>query len=130
MKYTKLLIFGFLCVQLNAQAQNIKMPFDIISALEKGDSKEIYKRFNTSIELIMNQNQNQSIYGKSQAEKILRNFFDANGPSFKYKGLHSSGKDLSNCNFIGELSTSKGLFRVSIYVRNEQIYQMRLENSD
>ncbi|GHT22001.1 hypothetical protein FACS189430_03100 [Bacteroidia bacterium] len=128
MKYTKILIFGFLCIQLNLQAQNLKMPSDIMNALETGNSKGFYNRFNSSIELLMNQNQN--VYGKSQAEKILKIFFDANGPNFKYKGLHSSGKDLSNCNFIGQLFTSKGTYRVSIYIKNEQIYQMRLESND
>jgi hypothetical protein len=110
------------------QAQNLQLPSDITAALETGNSKEIFKRFNTSVELIMNQNQN--VYGKSQAEKILKNFFDANGPNFKYKELHSSGKDLSNSNFIGKLFTSKGTYRVYIYIKNGQIYQMRLENSD
>jgi hypothetical protein len=128
MKSTKILIFGFLCIQLNVQAQNFKMPSDILFALETGNSKELYQRFNTSIELIMNQNQN--VYGKSQAEKILKIFFDTNGPSFKYKELHSNGKDLSNCNFIGQLFTSRGTYRVSIYIKNEQIYQIRLESND
>jgi hypothetical protein len=121
-------MFGLLCIQLNVQAQNLKMPSDIMIALETGNSKKIFTRFNSSIELLMNQNQN--VYGKAQAEKILKIFFETNGPSFRYKELHSSGKDLSNCNFIGQLFTSKGTYRVSIYIKNEQIYQMRLESND
>jgi hypothetical protein len=128
MKYAKFLITGLLCISAILRAQNIKLPADIVTALETGNSKEISKRFNSSVELILNQN--QDVYGKSQAEKILKGFFETNGPSFKYMDLHSSGKDSSHCNFIGQLHTSRGIYRVYIYIKNQQIYQMRLENND
>ncbi|MDR1672407.1 MAG: DUF4783 domain-containing protein [Bacteroidales bacterium] len=102
------------------------MPSDLASALEGGNAKEISKRFNSSVELILNHN--QDVYGKSQAEQILKSFFDTNGPSFKYKDLHSNGKEESHCNFIGSLYTSKGTYRVYIYIKNDQIYQMRMDN--
>ncbi|MDR1666383.1 MAG: DUF4783 domain-containing protein [Bacteroidales bacterium] len=117
-----------LCFSFIVYAQNIKLPSDIVIALETGNTRDLCKRFNTSVDLILNQNQN--VYGKSQAEKILKNFFDTNGPSLKYKELHSSGKDISHCNFIGQLYTSKGVYRVYIYIKNGQIYQMRFESND
>ncbi|MDR1864603.1 MAG: DUF4783 domain-containing protein [Bacteroidales bacterium] len=126
--HTKFLVIGLLCVCTTAllQAQHIKLPQDIVKALETGNAKEICKRFNSSVELILNQN--QDVYGKSQAEQILKNFFEINGPRFKYKDLHSSGKEESHCNVIGQLYTSKGIYRVYIYIKNGQIYQMRLDN--
>ncbi|MDR0714976.1 MAG: DUF4783 domain-containing protein [Bacteroidales bacterium] len=117
-----------LCFNFTIYAQHLKLPSDIVTALETGNTKELCKRFNTSVDLILNQSQN--VYGKSQAEKILKSFFDTNGPSLKYKELHSSGKDISHCNFIGQLYTSKGVYRVYIYIKNGQIYQMRFESND
>jgi hypothetical protein len=129
MKQIKILIVILLCASATVlQAQNLKLPADIAGALEGGNAKEISKRFNSSVELILNQS--QDVYGKSQAEQILRSFFDGNGPSFKYKDLHSSGREESHCNFIGQLFTSKGTYRVYIYIKNDQIYQMRVENND
>jgi hypothetical protein len=127
MKRIKLLVVILFCVSVTMlPAQNIKLPSDLASALEGGNAKEISKRFNSSVELILNHN--QDVYGKSQAEQILKSFFDTNGPSFKYKDLHSNGKEESHCNFIGSLYTSKGTYRVYIYIKNDQIYQMRMDN--
>ncbi|MDR2036860.1 MAG: DUF4783 domain-containing protein [Bacteroidales bacterium] len=127
MKCSKILIAGLFwtCVAFT-QTQN-KLPADIVRALETGNSKEISKHFYSSVELILTQS--SGVYGKSQAEKILKNFFDTNGPNFKYKDKHGNGsKDDSQRNYIGDLTNDNGIrYRISIYMKNNQIHQLRLE---
>ncbi len=130
MLYKKILIIGFLYVCLGvSQVHALNLPQGIVEALENGDAKNMSKYFNSSIELIFSQS--QGVYAKSQAEQILKNFFDNNGPVFKYKHIHhTSSKDNTQYNYIGQLYTSKGTYRVNIYMKNQCIHQMRIESND
>lgn len=130
MKYKKIIIIGLLCTCISAaQVDALDLPNEIVKALENGDAKTISKYFNSSIELIFSQS--QGVYGKAQAEQILKNFFDNNGTGgFKYKHLHTVSKDNTQYNYIGQLYTSKGTYRIYIYIKNQYIHQMRMENND
>ncbi len=129
MVFKKILIIGLLCAYVDIMAVNVhNLPGEIVKALEKGDSKSISNYFNSSVELIFSDS--QKVYGKSQAEQILKNFFINNGPGeFRYKHLHKMDKDNAQY-FIGELRTAKGLYRLNIYMKDQRIYQMRIENND
>jgi hypothetical protein len=130
MAYIKIIIISLLCVCIDAASPvyAFDMPDEIVQALESGDAKGISKYFDASVELIFSQNRN--VYGKSQAEQILKNFFDKNRTGdFKYKHLHTNDKDNTQ-NYIGQLLTGKGTYRIYILMKDRYINQMRIENND
>ena len=133
----KLLIIISLCVVVSsrgaihdAKCNTVRPPEEIIQGFENSDARVIGNFFNVSVELIFNES--QAVYAKSQAEQILRNFFNNNASPnrrFNYKHLHGSDRDNVQY-FIGELHTGKGMYRVTIYMKNSLIYRMRIENND
>ena len=130
----KILIISLLCTVVGLRgetgAQTLNLPDEIIQAFADGDAKVISKYFNSSVELIFSESQN--VYGKAQAEQILKNFFNNNATTnrkFNYKPLHSNGKDNAQ-SFIGVLHTGKGTYRVNIYMIDQRIHIMRIENND
>ena len=110
--------------------QVLNLPAEIVQALKNGDSKVISKYFNSSVELIFSES--QGVYGKAQAEQILKTFFSNNASAkgeFNYNHLHGTNKDNAQY-YIGELHTGKGLYRVYIYMKAQRIHQMRIESND
>ena len=107
----------------------LNLPNEIVQALSNGDAKAISNFFNTSVEL--NINESQAVYGKAQAEQILRYFFNNNAftnGKFNFKQLHKGDRD--NVQFyIGELH-GKGSYRVTIYMKDQRIHQMKIESND
>ena len=141
MIFQKILVIASLCSVMNigsAECKNIpdsvnyafNLPNEIVKALVNGDAKAVGKHFNLSVELIFSEN--QGVYGKSQAELILRNFFNNNASptgKFNYKHLHGSERDNAQY-YIGELHTGKGLYRVTLYMKDQLIYRVRIESND
>ena len=109
-------------------AQDI--PEAISSAFKTGNSKELVKHFNTNIELVILEN--EDVYSKTQAEMILRDFFDKQPPK-KFAILHQGGKNGSKY-AIGDLTTSKGNFRVYFLLKKREdrylIHQLRIEKEN
>jgi hypothetical protein len=136
MIFKKILIIStlFVVVSLRGAVHETKMyaprlPDEIVQALKSCDAKTVSKYFNSSVELIFSEG--QGVYGKSQAEQILKTFFNNNALAtgkFDYKELHASDKDNAQY-FIGELH-GKGLYRVYIYMKDQRIHQMRIESND
>ena len=107
-----------------------KLPKEIVQGFVNGDAKVVGRHFNLSVELIFNES--QGVYGKAQAEQILRIFFINNASvngKFNYKPLHGSERDNAQY-YIGELLTGKGLYRVTIYMKDQLIHRMRIESND
>ncbi len=141
MIFKKILIISSLCVVVSlrgavhetiheAKMHVSKLPDEIVQALMSSDAKTISKYFNSSVELIFSES--QGVYGKSQAEQILKTFFNNNASAngkFNYKELHASDRDNAQY-YIGELNTGKGLYRVYIYMKDQRIHQMRIESND
>ena len=133
----KILIISSLCALVSSREAihdtdicAVKPPEEIIQGFESCDARIIGKYFNLSVELILNES--QAVYAKSQAEQILRNFFNNNvspNRKFTYKHLHGSDRDNVQY-YIGELHTGRGMYRVTIYMRNNLIYRMRIESND
>ncbi|HXK82003.1 MAG TPA: DUF4783 domain-containing protein [Bacteroidales bacterium] len=103
------------------------IPDNIFAAMKLGNAEELSKHFNTSIELVILDQ--EDVYSKQQAEQILRNFF------LKYKVqnfrlLHQGGKEDAQY-AIGTLETDKGSFRVYFLVKQKNdkafIHQLRIE---
>ena len=138
----KILIITLLCTVANLQGAfnetvihetgicALNLPDEIIQGFVNGDAKVVGKYFNASVELIFNER--QGVYGKSQAEQILKTFFCDNASvngKFNYKPLHNSERENAQY-YIGELHTGKGLYRVTIYMKDQLIHRMRIESND
>jgi len=142
MVFKKILIISSLCVVANlrgvvhetvyeAESYALNQPAEIVQAFINGDAKVISGYFNTSVELIFSEK--QGVYGKAQAEQILKNFFSDNAyanKKFTYKQLHSSPNRDNAQYHIGELHTGKGSYRVTIIMKNQRIHQLRIESND
>jgi len=133
----QILIISSLCIVGLTNSPNhatnfnsMNLPNEIVQALTNGDAKVFSNFFNTSVELIINDS--QAVYGKAQAEQILKTFFNNNASTsgkFSYKQLHKGDRD--NVQFyIGELHTGKGSYRVTINMKDQRIHQMRIESND
>jgi len=136
MIFKKVLIISslFLTVNLRGAVHEtnsylLNLPNEIIQALTNGDAKAISNYFNTFVEL--NINESQEVYGKAQAEQILKTFFNNNASANRkfYKPLHDVTRDNTQI-YIGELHTGKGSYRVTIYMKDQRINRMRIESND
>lgn len=120
-----LLIISCCFLTLTTNAQNL--PDKITSSFSSGNTTELSKFFDNSIELIILNEEN--VYSKSQAEQILKNFFKKN-PPINFVIIHEGGKEVSRY-AIGKLNSSTGTFRVTIYMsKNSFIHQLRIESDN
>ncbi len=133
MKGRKVIIACFLYLSTSVfAARPGDFPASIKQALESGDSKTLSRFFDASVEL--NFPQLQGVFAKSQAEQLLKKFFEDNGiGNFRYKELHESNRENMH-NYIGQLYTGKGTYRIYMNMKMIDsflfIYQMRIENND
>lgn len=102
----------------------------VTKAIQKGSSSELSTYFNPTVELEILEEDN--IYSKAQAELLLKDFFNRNKPtSFK---INHQGTKAATSFAIGNLVTSTGSFRVSIFMKTENekmlIHQFRIERSE
>ncbi len=82
---------------------------DVRLAIKTGSSKELAKHLNSRIELVIQGD--QSSYSKTQAEFVLKDFFQRHPPtSFEYIHKGSSKDGLMYA--IGKYSYNGGSFRV------------------
>lgn len=121
-----ILLFTFSLVYSYNSQQDI--PQGITNALQTGNSQELAKYFDASVELVILNNDN--VYSKSQAEQILKNFFNTHKPD-KFTLVHEGGKQESTY-AIGTLKTNNGTFRVYFLLKQTNnkyyIHQLRIEN--
>lgn len=100
---------------------------DIAIAIRSGNYKEVARHFSTRVELKIDNKEN--VYSKTQAELILKNFFEENPPSnFRMNHKGTSAKGLTYV--IGTLTTSNGNFRMTFYFKREmdnKLYIHRLQ---
>ena len=137
MIFKNILIISFLCIMSDMRCavhdmtmQTANLPDEIVQALKTGDAKTIGKYFNSSVEL--NFSESQGVYGKAQAEQILKDFFSKNASAngkFEYKHLHTTPRDNTQY-YIGELITGKGTYRLHIFMKDRRIHQMRIDSND
>lgn len=104
------------------------IPPKIFDAMKVGNSTELTKYFNTTVELVILDK--EDVYSKQQAEQILKNFFDKNRVK-NFTLLHQGGK--SGAQYaIGNLETEDGkTYRVYFLVKESGgkplVHQMRIE---
>ena len=86
---------------------------DVISALRTGNTSEMAKFIEESLEITL-PNKSDS-YSKAQATQILKDFFSNNGVKgleVKHKGDQSGGQFC-----IGTLQTQSGNFRTTVFMK-------------
>lgn len=135
MKRAKILfvVFALLCVAaaftiVNQDASAVIKKVAI--ALQTGNSQELSKYFTKTVELdIMGE---ENFYSVSQAEILLKNFFENSKPT-SFKINHQGVKDVSSF-AIGTLAVKTGNLRVSFFMKTENnqtlIHQFRIEQND
>lgn len=97
-------------------------------ALKNGNSKALSDLFTANIDLAVEDV--DDVFSKSQAEQILKKFFEKNKPT-SFTIVHE-GKSKQDIEYkIGDLETSGGKFRVTINMKNVSgkmfIHQLRIE---
>ena len=83
----------------------------IVKIVKSGNAKELVKKFAVKVEL--NINGDEATYSKSQAEAVLKDFFDKNPPvlfEVSHRGESKGGLPYA----IGELQSKSATFRVWI----------------
>ncbi len=118
---------AFVSVILAGTTMSREIPEGIVKSLASGNSRELSRHFNETIELVVLSS--EDVYSKSQAELILRSFFSENRP-VKFELLHTGGKELSRY-AIGNMKTEKGEFRVYFLIKHRDsvplIHLLRIE---
>ncbi|PVD51628.1 hypothetical protein DC498_14505 [Terrimonas sp.] len=100
---------------------------DVAWAMNTGNAGKLAKYFDGRVDITLQQKTNS--YSRSQAEMVLKDFFEGNGvKSFKvlHKGSHNGSEFC-----IGNLQTKNGVYRTTIFMkaRTEQqvLQEIRFE---
>jgi hypothetical protein len=88
---------------------------EVIGALKAGNSSEIAKYFDNTVEITLPEKSNS--YSKSQGELILRDFFNTN--AVKGFTIIHQGENAGSQYCIGTLITKSGSFRTTIYMKQK-----------
>ena len=108
------LALTFICI-INVTASDIFE--DVTNALRSGDAKAISRYFGNTVDLtIANQ---EEVYSKTQAEQILKDFFNKNTPksfTLMHKGESKEGAYYA----IGTYISSQGVtYRTYFYLKQQ-----------
>ncbi|CAN5746194.1 hypothetical protein BH11BAC3_BH11BAC3_12520 [soil metagenome] len=101
---------------------------DVIAAMKSGNSGQVSKYFDSSVEISMPDKSNS--YSKSQAELVLKDFFQ-NNPVKGFEIIHK-GENAGSQYCIGTLLTKNGSFRTTIFMKQkgdaQVLQELRFEN--
>lgn len=116
-----------LAVVFTTMLSTAQIPDDLVLSFKTGNASTLSNYFNQNIELfVLDQD---DVYSRAQAQQIVSNFFSQNKAT-GFSIIHQSGKEDSKF-AIGKLTTTKGVYRVSFFVKNEDgkpvIHQLRIE---
>lgn len=118
-----LLMFG----GVHAQAQS-DIKDRVVVAISQGDAAVLAKAMVANVDLTLPSG--SDYYSKAQAEQILRKFFEEHQPKgmkVEHEGTNRGGDSY----YIGSLSTEKGEFRVTFFMKKAddgyQVKQLRVE---
>ena len=101
---------------------------DVISAMKSGNSSQVARYFDASVELSMPDKSNS--YSKSQAELVLKDFFATNAVK-GFEVIHK-GENAGSQYCIGTLVTKTGSYRTTIFMKQkgdgQVLQELRFEN--
>ena len=88
---------------------------EVVSAIKKGSASQLSKFFDSAIEITLTDK--SSTYSKSQAELVLKDFFENNvvkGFEILHKGDNAAAQFI-----IGTLYTKNGEYRTTFYLKQK-----------
>ncbi|HSN61350.1 MAG TPA: DUF4783 domain-containing protein [Ferruginibacter sp.] len=101
---------------------------DVIAALKSGNAAQIANYFDNTVDITLPQKSNS--YSKSQAEVILRDFFN-NNPVKSFQVIHK-GDNAGSEYCIGKMVTKNGTYRTTLFMKQrgdkQFLQELRLEN--
>jgi hypothetical protein len=101
----------------------------IQKALSEGDASTLSNYFDANLEITLLDK--YDVFDKTKATEALRNFFAKNKPRTYNTVHHGSSKGSASHYTIGDMQTTGGNFRVSIYYKssgnNVLIQEIRIE---
>ena len=115
MKYLMGIVVVFAALSLSSfkPAYSIE---EVVSAMRSGNASQLSKYFDNRVDISLpNKSDN---YSRSQAEMILKDFFNSNEVktfTVKHKGENSDGSQFC----IGLLQTRNGNFRTKLYMKQK-----------
>ena len=113
-------IFTFLSVIAVLSSFTLFSSIDeIVAALKAGNSSTIAQYFDNTVEITLPDKSNS--YSKSQAEVVLRDFFN-NNPVKSFTILHK-GENGGSEYCIGTLATKNGSFRTTVFMKQKSSKQ-------
>ena len=101
---------------------------DIVVALKGGNASEVARYFDNTVEITLPEKSNS--YSRSQAEMILRDFFN-NNPIKGFDVIHK-GENAGSQYCIGTLFTKNASFRTTVFMKQkgdrQTLQEIRFEN--
>jgi Domain of unknown function (DUF4783) len=129
---TSLLLTALAVILLGLSAFHFTQntPIDqVVTALKKGNAGELSKYFDNTIEISLPDRSDS--YSRSQAEIVLKDFFDTKGVQNFQAGHKGSKNGSEYC--IGVLITRSGSFRTTVYMKQKTdrqlLQEVRIESS-
>lgn len=102
----------------------------VVQAMRTGNASALAEQFIPNIDLTIKET--SEVYSRSQAEQIVRKFFNDHPPVdlvIEHSGVSKFGDEY----FIGILRTRTGYFRVTFFLKKngetKQVKQLRIESS-
>jgi hypothetical protein len=118
-----------LVLALGLQAQDVTRD-KVVQAMRTGNATELAAQFIPNIDLTVKET--SEVYSRSQAEQIIRKFFNDH-PPVDLVIEHSGVSKFGDKYFIGILRTRNGYFRVTFFLKKTgevmQVKQLRIETS-
>jgi hypothetical protein len=128
MKYLFSLAFLFCTAVITAQSD---ITPQVSAALKKGDAATISSLMMPSVELSIEGQENN--YSKQDAQKVIAGFF-RDHPATGFSVKHQGTSKLDDQYRIGDLTTSKGNFRVTFFMKKSGnallIRQLKIEAAE
>jgi hypothetical protein len=96
---------------------------EVVNGLKTGNASQVSKYFDNTIDITLADKSNS--YSKSQAELVLKDFFNTNGV-VDFEVIHT-GDNAGSQYLIGSLQTKKGTYRTTIYIKQKADKQVLQE---
>ena len=116
-----------LCFKKTKNVSSLTLPISlkdgIVTGFKTGNSALLAKYFSTKIDISLFGKAN--LYSKSQAEQVLKTFFNEHKPSNFI--INHEGQSANIKYYIGTLSTSNGTFRITINTKQNLISNLSIE---
>ena len=101
---------------------------DVVSAIKSGNASQVARYFDNTVEINLPDKSNS--YSKSQAEMVLKDFFNTN-PVKGFEVIHK-GENAGSQYCIGTMSTKNGSFRTTVFMKKngdgQVLQELRFEN--